>query len=42
MKCWQIGVGKRERFHPLLRDFFCAEKVELAIFLLYLQHQLTK
>ena len=42
MKCWPIGVGKRERFHPLLRDFFYAEKLELAIFLLYLQHQLTK
>lgn len=42
MACWLIGVRKIERFRPLLRDFFCAEKLELAIFLLYLQHQLTK
>ena len=39
---WPIEVRKKERFHPLLRDFFCAEKLELEIFLLYLQHQLTK
>lgn len=42
MMYWPIGVRKKERFRALFRDFFCAEKLELAIFLLYLQHQLTK